>query len=346
MERGDGLTRRQLLKGVAFAAAALALPSCRPVPSHTPPRAAPARKVKPVTTPPDRITGVFLYWPHRMATYEPAQWNECLAKLHDLGMDTIITQFSVTGGQAWYRSAHFPMVAAEGVDPTRRLLEAAARADFKIHLGTASDERWWSVPDHPEQIPSYIEEETARNNRVIGELVDQYHDLPSFAGLYLSHEIHLGQEGLQIAEEHLPALAEFCNRIGDYAKTRAPKLAFSNAPFFSLLGTVEKFESMWRTLLSQTRFDLLMFQDGVGCERNITVDNMVPYYAAMARACKYTNVELWTDLELFDLNPPKIVSPERVATQVAHEAPYVSKIVAYSYSNLKPEFAAHLPGVK
>jgi hypothetical protein len=299
-----------------------------------------------MAAPPDRITGIFLYWPRRMATYEPEQWDERLAFLHGLGMDTIITQFSVTDGRAWYQSEHFPMVAPEGVDPTRRLLEAAARAGFKIHLGTASDERWWDVPNHPEEIPSYIEEETARNNLLIGELVDRYLDMPSLAGIYLSHEIHLGQEGLQVAEENLPALTEFCNRIGDYVKARAPGLVFSNAPFFSLKGTVERFEQMWRTLLSGTRFDLVMLQDGVGCERHITVENMVPYYAAMSRACRDNNVELWTDLELFDLNPPKIVKPERVAAQLAGEAPYVSKVVAYSYANLTPEFAATLPGVE
>jgi hypothetical protein len=71
---------------------------------------------------------------------------------------------------------------------------------------------------------------------------------------------------------------------------------------------------------------------------------MVPYYASLAQACRASGVEFWSDLELFDLNPPKIVSPERVAVQLTREAPYVSKIVAYSLADLTPEFAAALPG--
>jgi hypothetical protein len=346
----QAVTRREMLKAALAAAGLALLPSRRllaaaPGAGTPSSKAVPARKAKPMTTPPARITGVFLYWPDEMAAYEPKQWDERLAFLRGLGMDTVITQFSVIRGRAWYASRYFPCIAPNGVDPTRRLLEAAARANFKVHLGTASDERWWDVPSHPDRIPSYIELETARNNRLVGELIDYYHDVPSLAGIYLSHEIHLGQEGNQISEENLPALTEFCNRIGDFCKTHAPNLIFSNAPFFSLQGTVEKFEATWRTLLSGTRFDLMMLQDGVGCERHITVENMVPYYAAMSRACRDTNVELWTDLELFDLNPPKIVTPERVAAQLAGEAPYVSKVVAYSYANLTPDLAAKLPGL-
>jgi hypothetical protein len=72
---------------------------------------------------------------------------------------------------------------------------------------------------------------------------------------------------------------------------------------------------------------------------------MVPYYEAMARACDATGVALWTDLELFDLNPPHTVSPERISAQLSREAKYVQKVVAYSLSNLTPEFAAALPRV-
>ncbi len=269
---------------------------------------------------PTHISGTFLHWQKEMLTDGPAEWEARLAFLHDLGMNTIITQFSVIREQAWYSSAHLERASA-GNDPTGQLLEAAERAGFRVHLGTATDERWWGVPSHPEQIPSYVVEESARNNRIIRELAELYRGGPALAGFYLSHEIHLGEEGQQIGRENLPALADFCNRIAEEAKRSAPELIFSNAPFFSLRGTVEEFEAMWRDLLGETHFDLMMLQDGVGCERHITVENMGSYYAAMQRACEATGVELWTDLELFDLNPPKTVSAERLAAQLAGRHP-------------------------
>jgi hypothetical protein len=175
------------------------------------------------------------------------------------------------------------------------------------------------------------------------ELIERYRDEEALAGIYLSHEIHLGEEW---AGENMPHLAELFNRMCDGVKGFAPELAVSTAPFFSLRGTIEQYERRWRALLRETRLDILMLQDGVGCERNITVDNMVPYYESLARVCEETGVEFWTDLELFDLKPPKVVAPERVAVQLAREAPYVSKVVAYSIADLTPEFAAALPNVR
>jgi hypothetical protein len=292
---------------------------------------------------PTHVSGAFLYWQKEMLADGPAEWEARLAFLRDLGMDTIITQFSVIREKAWYASAHLELASAES-DPTGQLLAAAQRVGFRVHLGTATDERWWEVHSHPEQIPGYVAEESARNHRIIRELAELYRGHPALAGIYLSHEIHLGQEGQQIKRENLSALADFCNRIAQEAKRSAPELILSNAPFFSLRGTVEEFEAMWRDLLGETHFDLMMLQDGVGCERHITVENMVSYYAAMQRACEATGVELWTDLELFDLNPPKTVSAERLAAQLAGEAPYVSKVVAYSYANLREEgFVGKLP---
>ena len=64
----------------------------------------------------------------------------------------------------------------------------------------------------------------------------------------------------------------------------------------------------------------------------------------MARACRDTSVEFWTDLELFDLNAPQIVTPERLAGQLREEAPHVSKVVGYSLANLTPELVEGLPG--
>ena len=140
-------------------------------------------------------------------------------------------------------------------------------------------------------------------------------------------------------------LVHLYNGMADEVKRLAPELVVSSAPFFSLRNPVELYEERWRAFLRQARIDVLMLQDGVGCERNITVDNMVPFYESLSRACGDTGVEFWSDLELFDLKPPKIVSPERVAAQLAREAPYVRKIVAYSFANLTPESAPSLPGL-
>jgi hypothetical protein len=293
---------------------------------------------------PDHISGVFLYWRPSMAAEGPREWDERFAMLRRLGMDTLIVQFSVIEGTAYYPSELYPPAAQGDIDPTGEMLEAASRAGVAVHLGVASDEkRWWQIPYRPEEVPQYAAEESARNVEIARELIERYRDEEALAGIYLSHEIHLGEEW---AGENMPHLAELFNRMCDGVKGFAPELAVSTAPFFSLRGTIEQYERRWRALLRETRLDILMLQDGVGCERNITVDNMVPYYESLARVCEETGVEFWTDLELFDLKPPKVVAPERVAVQLAREAPYVSKVVAYSIADLTPEFAAALPNVR
>jgi hypothetical protein len=291
---------------------------------------------------PDRISGVFLYWGERHARGGREGWEKRFEFLRGLGMDTLIVQFSVVEGTAFYPSEHFERAVAEG-DPTGDMLKAAAATDFLVHLGLASDEKhWWKIPYQPEDLPAYVEEEPARNNIITRELVERYRDEPALAGIYLSHEIHLGDEW---GGDNMPHLVEIFNRMSDESKRLAPELAVSTAPFFSLRGTVEQYENRWRRFLEQTRLDILMLQDGVGCERNITVDNMVPYYETLARACDQTGVEFWTDLELFDLQRPETVTPERIRTQLVREAPHVTKVVAYSLANVKEDSAASLLGV-
>jgi len=290
---------------------------------------------------PDHITGVFLYWAGPLVGDGLREWGERLAFLRRLRIDTLIVQFSVIEGTAYYSSSRLPRAAAE-TDPTGTLLTVAEGAGFAVHLGVATDEkRWWEIPYRPADLPGYVEEEAGRNVAIAQELIARYGESPALAGIYLSHEIHLGDEW---AGDNLPHLAELFNRMTEGVKRAAPHLAVSTAPFFSLRGTIEQYEGRWREFLEATHLDILMLQDGVGCERHITVDNMVPYYASLAQACRASGVEFWSDLELFDLNPPKIVSPERVAVQLTREAPYVSKIVAYSLADLTPEFAAALPG--
>jgi len=297
----------------------------------------------PDTSRPDRISGVFLFWRDQLAQDAIGQWRERFGFLRGLGMDALIVQFSVVEGKAFYPSRQFSTAAPAGSDPTLCLLEAAAESGFSVHLGVASDERnWWDIPFRPADLPGYVEQESERNNLIATELITLYRDSPALEGIYLSHEIHLGDEW---GEANMPHLVEIFNRMADGVRRLAPELVVSTAPFFSLQGTVEQYEDRWRRLLEQTRLDVLMLQDGVGCDRHITVDNMVPYYEAMARACDATGVALWTDLELFDLNPPHTVSPERISAQLSREAKYVQKVVAYSLSNLTPEFAAALPRV-
>ena len=291
---------------------------------------------------PDHISGLFLCWGGRLAHDGLREWEERFAFLRRLRMDTLIVQFSVYEDTAYYPSQHYSGAVPE-TDPTGALLTAAEGAGFAVHLGVASDEKnWWKIPYRPADLPAYVGEEAERNVTIAQELISRYAESPSLAGIYLSHEIHLGDEW---AGDNLPHLAELFNRMTEGVKRAAPHLAVSTAPFFSLRGTVAQYEERWGELLEATHLDILMLQDGVGCERHITVDNMAPYYASLARACEASGVEFWSDLELFDLNPPKTVSPQRVALQFAREAPYVSKIVAYSLSSLTPELAAALPGV-
>ncbi|MCJ7751727.1 MAG: DUF4434 domain-containing protein [Armatimonadetes bacterium] len=295
----------------------------------------------PGTEPPAHISGVFLFWRDRLAEEDQTQWERRFEFLRGLGMDTLIVQFSVVEGTAFYPSRHLHAAAPEGVDPTGRLLAAAAQSGFSVHLGVASDEsNWWDIPNRPADLPKYVEKEPERNNRIARELIELYRDSPALAGIYLSHEIHLGDEW---GGENMPHLVEIFNRMSDEVQRLAPELAVSTAPFFSLRGTIEQYEDRWRRFLEQTRLDILMLQDGVGCERNITVDNMVPYYEALARACNDTGVDFWTDLELFDLQRPEAVTAERLRTQLSLEAQYVRKVVAYSLGNLTPELVAVLP---
>lgn len=291
---------------------------------------------------PDRITGVFQYWPESVVERGPEEWARLCRFLRGLGMDTLIVQFSVIRGKAYYPSQHFSMVR-EGADAAGRLLTAAAAEGIGVHLGLASDdEHWWQIPYRPQELPAYVEREAARNSLISEEILDRYGDSPALAGIYLSHEIHLGEEW---AGDNLRHLVELFNRMSDGVKRLAPDLPVSTAPFFSLRGTIEEFEQRWRAFLSQTRLDILMLQDGVGCEREITVDHLDGYYAALARVCAETGVEFWTDLELFDLKPPKVAPPARVAAQLAAVAPHVKKVVAYSVADLAREFAALLPGI-
>jgi hypothetical protein len=67
--------------------------------------------------------------------------------------------------------------------------------------------------------------------------------------------------------------------------------------------------------------------------------------AAALPSCRPLPSNRETDTTRYRPASARKAKPERVAAQLAAEAPYVSKVVAYSYANLTPDFAATLPGL-
>lgn len=264
---------------------------------------------------PPRFEGTFLQLNGAMLAWTEEQWSQELNSMRDVGLEIILIQYCGADGKAFYPSQAFePFPGAAETDAVRTVLDQAAQRRMRVFLGLHSG---WGT----------AEKMTEANLRMAEELLARYGDCPAFYGWYIPQEASNCPHITSPVVKTYAATAAWCH-------ARTPGKPVGIAPYFGLQPTPEAFREAWTKILAKVKVDILMLQDGVGCDRDLTPENVVPYFAAMAEACRASNTRFWSDLEVFRI--PRQWSPAPIAEvieQLRGQQPHVQRFVIFEFSH-------------
>lgn len=305
---------------------ALLLPDWRPPLPHTP-----HEPIRPVTS------GSFTQ-PWALESFTAEQWAAEFDAMQSAGIDLWIFQWTGDSGRkTTIYPTHLPgWQHSMTYDPVEAALQAAEARQMQVYLGLAFNEAWWQKEGSDR---AWLEAEAAAMNAVGGELYAQYYARypETFAGWYINWEMdNANGYNFQAGDrENITwALAE----VSGHLKSLNPALPVAIAPFFNAkVGAgPRRWQYFWYDLLRETQVDILMLQDGVGVG-HAEVEQIAEWFEAVCDAAHLAGKQCWSDLENFittsgkDSGPFAPAPPERVAAQHQAAAPYVDRIITFSF---------------
>jgi hypothetical protein len=277
------------------------------------------------------LDGAFIWIGEDMASWTQARWNAEIGWMSGLGMTRAVTAASVLETDALYPTAIDGLAEVAG-EPIEKLLTAADDSGIEVHVGLVLTDTWWNNTDG-----AFLDDLAARSEAVATELWDLYGAHPSLIGFYLPQEIDnmtwIGEDArVRLIDHYLSPLSE-------HVKALNPSLVVSSAPFFNTeyQGAVD-YGAWWDATLADTpSLDLLMPQDGIGAE-HATLADVGDYFAALGSACADNGREMWTDLEVYELDGDTAAPADmaRIADQLDYETPLVGGSVCWELGYIAP----------
>lgn len=268
-------------------------------------------------------TGTFLQLDGGNLAWTQKQWEEELGAMKRMGMDTLIIGTTVQDTYAFCKIKSYPLFDKCGTqDPLDTLLTISEKLGISVYLGFYS---WdWTKQQTDEGFRVFAD----RCNLIADELWASYGKRKAFAGWYV-----LGWEIGNAPDEQNIGVRAYAT-VMTHLRTITPKTPIVMSPYFSLKVTPDDMEKGWTKLLTTLRPDVLAPQDGVGCDRGLTPDNVKPYFWAYSRAARKAGVDFWINVEVFDIPGGwKPATTDRVMRQLRAASPYCGKVIMFEYNH-------------
>ena len=291
--------------------------------------------VHPQQTTPKALTGTFLQL-FGKDDWSEAQWDEFLTEIKDLGMNTLIVQYTAFKNPynniTWFNSAN-TFTATKSKHTLERVLASAQRKGIEVHIGLHFDDTYWQ---HQTDV-AWLQTQANYCIVIAEEIQAQFGTHVAFKGWYIPHEpepnAYNTDEKVRLFREHF--VDRISNRLHQLNNKPVSIAAFWN----SSLSTPEQLQHFMAEL-SKSNLQIIMLQDGVGAQ-HVTLERLASYYEAAQRGLFEENKNykgvFWSDLETFASPngeyPFHPATFDRVKQQLetALSIPKVSKIVSFHY---------------
>lgn len=270
---------------------------------------------------PDYVGVPTIYW-------SMEDWQKELRIMKANGLDTVIFQAS-----AWkeLEECYFPSEVLkdfEIFDTVTPLVEAAYIENMTLFLGGLGSVAGWDLQNEEK-----TRQEIELHKSVLRELSELYGD--KISGFYFPCETAFrGERKIEHEAQYSKILGEFCRTARELLPGK--KVVMSPASKY-FEGKEDEFFSCWKNLFSVSSPDILAPQDSIGCGGS-NLSNQSAMWSLWKRLADDVKCTLWANIELFERrvfggeDPFDAASPERVRTQLANVAPYVTKAVCWEYS--------------
>jgi len=277
----------------------------------------------------DAFEGTFLPLQIVHRTWSNDQWRSEMARLRQIGFDTLILQWSVLDGVS------FLDVGGNGSGTIERILATAAEAGIDTYVGLSLRNSWWQTSTIS---AAYLEEELARNRETAQRLFAKLHDFRSFRGWYIPHEV----TELLIHDTQQEAVLEFYSALTGHLKELDPlKMILASGYTDPAKAHIVRFVLWWKEFLDRSGIDVLLFQDGAGLARTRDWHAMLPFVEALTILHEEFEGDIWLVAEVFTQtggkpldDGPFTAEPadvQRVRDQLEKLGSFQSKLIVYSY---------------
>ena len=289
----------------------------------------------PQQTTPKALTGTFVQL-FGKDDWSEAQWDEFLTEIKDLGMNTLIVQYTAfknaSNNITWFNSAN-TFTATKSKHTLERVLASAQRKGIEVHIGLHFDDTYWQ---HQTDV-AWLQTQANYCIAIAEEIQAQFGTHVAFKGWYIPHEpepnAYNTDEKVRLFREQF--IDRISNRLHQLNNKPVSIAAFWN----SSLSTPEQLQHFMAEL-SKSNLQIIMLQDGVGAQ-HVTLERLASYYEAAQRGLFEENKNykgvFWSDLETFASPngeyPFHPATFDRVKQQLetALSIPKVSKIVSFHY---------------
>lgn len=278
------------------------------------------------------ISGTFLYAHppnYRGAEafrYTQAQWKEKLARLKEMGIDTVIFQAALWNElrECYYPSATFRDFRTWNViEPA---LAAASALGLDFYLGGYGSVTCWKQKLETGTIRTEAERQMACYRELM-----RYR--PLIKGFYFAPEsAYTGERNFPLEK----GLAALYGRI--FSELRAMdsslKILMSPATVYHP-GRMEEMAESWCSVFSEAHPDILAPQDSIGCGC-ITLPHQKEALRIWHEVTEHFGIEHWSNVECFeccapyyDENSRCAADAGRVLVQMANAEPFVTKLITW-----------------
>ena len=289
----------------------------------------------PQQTNPKALTGTFVQL-FGKDNWSEAQWDEFLTEIKDVGMNTLIVQYTAFKNAynniTWFNSAN-TFTTIKSKHTLERVLASAQQKGIEVHIGLHFDDTYWQ---HQTDV-AWLQTQANYCIAIAEEIQAQFGTHVAFKGWYIPHEpepnAYNTDEKVRLFREHF--VDRISNRLHQLNNKPVSIAAFWN----SSLSTPEQLKHFMAEL-SKSNLQIVMLQDGVGAQ-HVTLNRLANYYEAAQRGLFEENKNykgvFWSDLETFASPngeyPFHPATFDRVKQQLetALSIKKVSKVVSFHY---------------
>ena len=136
---------------------------------------------------PKALTGTFLQL-FGKDDWSEAQWDEFLTEIKDVGMNTLIVQYTAfknpSNDITWFNSAN-TFTATKSKNTLQRLLASAGRKAIEVYIGLHFDDTYW----HHQTDVAWLQTQANHCIAIAEEIQAQFGTHAAFKGWYIPHEL-------------------------------------------------------------------------------------------------------------------------------------------------------------
>ncbi len=262
-------------------------------------------------------------------------WARLFTVFARLGIEQLVVQWSAYDGQTFLAEGE----NTGAVSPLRAIFDHADAAQMQVLVGLYHDPRFEPAIRRDESLVAvYLRRLRLEDEALSEQVAHRFGERGSFAGWYLSQEIDdvhwLTPTRRQLLVRHLAEL-------GAMLDARTPNKEVAISGFSNAFADPEGLEALWRDILAATTIDRVLFQDGIGAQKQ-RLEDVGLFFSAVRRAARANGRIMQPIVELFEMvgteaDEPFRATPasvDRVRRQLAVARDYADAgVLAFSVAD-------------